>query len=39
MDKLLYELSLYNAQNAEKIDQESALRELQGLIDSVKWYK
>jgi len=39
MDKLLYELSLYNAQNDEKIDQESALRELQGLIDSVKWYK
>ena len=39
MDRLLYELSVLSTQNKEDLANNSAIEELQKLIDSVKWYK
>ena len=39
MDRLLYELSVLSIQNEEELAKNSAVSELQKLIDSVKWYK
>jgi len=39
MDRLLVELSELSAANAGELKHSCAIKELQGLIDSVKWYK
>lgn len=39
MDKLLLELAKFSASGSEGLEQNSAVAELQSLIDSVKWYR